>query len=113
MPSLPDNSPLWLTIVVLAFMAVMVYLQTRNTSKVGSADATSKIGGAYDQLLENLQEQITVLKADLTAAKADMREMKKEIAKYINWTARLVKQLSEHGIAPEPPPDTGELKGQF
>lgn len=103
MPSLPENSPLWLTVVVLVFMGAMVFLQTRSTNSLHSADATEKIGGAYSQLLENMRKQIADLEADVAYLKVQLR-------KYTNWSAQLMKQLIDHGIAPVEPPDTGELK---
>jgi hypothetical protein len=102
MPSIPENTPLWFTIVVFAFMGVMVFLQTRNTTRIGSADATSKIGSTYSQLLENMRKQLDDLETDVAF-------LKKELRKYSNWSARLVKQLVDNGIEPVPPPDTGEL----
>lgn len=103
MPSLPDNSPLWLTVVVLIFMGAMVFLQTRNTGKVHGADATEKIGGAYNELLENMRKQIVDLETDVAFLKVQLK-------KYTNWSAQLMKQLIENGIVPVEPPDTGELR---
>lgn len=120
MPSIPDNSPFWFTFAIFAFMGLMVFLQTRNTSKVGSADATEKIGGAYNELLENMRKQIAVLRAEAIEQKKEfdaeilklkegMDYLNKELGKYRNWSGRLVKQLLENGITPVLPPDTGEL----
>lgn len=103
MPGLPDNSPLWLTVAVLAFMGAMVFLQTRNAGKAHGADATEKIGGAYNALLESMRKQI----ADL---ETDVEYLKVQLKKYTNWSALLMKQLIENGIVPIEPPDTGELK---
>ena len=103
MPVLPDNSPLWLTVIVLVFMGVMVFLQTRSSGKAQGADATEKIGGAYDKLMATMQNQINELETDVA-------NLKVQLKKYTNWSAQLVKQLVEHGIVPVAPPDTGELK---
>lgn len=103
MPSIPDNTPLWLTVAIFVFMGTMVFLQTRSTGKVQGADATEKIGGAYDQLLENMRRQIVDLETDVAYLKVQLK-------KYTNWSAQLMKQLIEHGITPVEPPDTGELK---
>jgi len=102
MPSIPDNTPLWFTIMVFAFMAMLAVFQWRSTSRVQGADATQKIGSAYDQLLENMKQQLNELETDVAF-------LKKELRKYSNWSARLVKQLVDNGIEPLPPPDTGEL----
>jgi predicted negative regulator of RcsB-dependent stress response len=102
MPSIPDNTPLWLTIAVFVFMAMLAVFQWRSASKVQSADATQKIGSAYDQLLDNMKKQLDELESDVAY-------LKKELRKYSNWSARLVKQLVDNGIEPIPPPDTGEL----
>lgn len=102
MPSLPNDSPLWLTLAVLFFMGGIVYLQTRSTGRAHSADATEKIGGAYSELLENMRKQIAELETDVAYLKVQLK-------KYTNWSARLMKQLIENGIVPSEPPDTGEL----
>lgn len=103
MPSIPDNTPLWLTVAIFVFMGAMVFLQTRNTGKVHRADATEKIGGAYNELLESMRKQIVELETDVAYLKVQLK-------KYTNWSAQLMKQLIEHGIVPVDPPDTGELK---
>lgn len=78
-------------------------LQWRSATKVQAADASQKIGDAYSKLLDELQDHVRDLENRVN-------ELEKELKKYRNWTAQLVKQLIEHGIAPNPPPDTGELK---
>jgi peptidoglycan hydrolase CwlO-like protein len=95
MPSLPENTPLWLTVLVFAFMAVMVFLQTRSTTKVGSADATEKIGRAYDQLLENMNERL--------------QKLELKLKKLEKWVPMLIDQIYSLGGVPLDPPDTDEL----
>lgn len=95
MPNIPDNTPLWLTILIFASMGVLVYMQTRNTTTVGKADATEKIGNAYDQLLENMQKRLVTVEAKLK--------------KFEIWVPRLIAQIHELGGIPVDPPDTGEL----
>lgn len=102
MPNIPDNTPLWLTIVIFLGIGVIVLLQTRNSGRVQKADATEKIGGAYDKLLESMRKQIDELETDVAYLKVQLK-------KYTNWSAQLMKQLIEHGIIPVEPPDTGEL----
>lgn len=94
------------TLILGASNAVLLWFQWRSASKVQTADATEKIGGAYDKLLDTMQKQIDELESDVTY-------MKKELAKYRNWTARLVKQLLDNNLIPVEPPDTGELKGHL
>ena len=76
--------------------------RTKSQSKVDSADASDKISSAYERLMDDLRVQV----ADL---KVDVAYLKKELKKYTNWSARLMKQIIELGHVPVPPPDTGEL----
>lgn len=110
MPSLPDNSPLWLTLMVLVFMGAMVFMQTRNTGKAQGADATEKISGAYSQLMEDMRKQIGLQDVEIAELKTDVAYLKAQLKKYTNWSAQLMKQLIENGIVPVDPPDTGELR---
>lgn len=103
MPNIPDNTPLWLTVAIFAFMGMIMFLQTRSMGKVHHADATEKISDAYNDLLENMRKRINDLEMDVAYLKVQLR-------KYTNWSARLMKQLIENGIVPVDPPDTGELK---
>lgn len=103
MPSIPDGTPLWLTALIFLFIGANVLLHTLNSGKAQSADATEKIGSAYSELIESMRKQIDDLEKDVAYLKVQLR-------KYTNWSARLMKQLIEHGITPVEPPDTGELK---
>lgn len=95
MPGIPDNSPLWLTVAVLSFVGAMVFLQTRSGARASSADATEKIGNAYDKLLENMQERINKVEAKLR--------------KFEVWVPLLIEQIYKLGGVPIPPPDTGDF----
>lgn len=103
MPSIPDGTPLWLTALIFLFIGANVLMQTRNSSRVGGADATEKIGSAYSELIESMRKQINDLETDVAYLKVQLK-------KYTNWSAQLMKQLIENGITPVEPPDTGELK---
>ena len=105
MPNIPDNTPLWLTILIFLGMGAFVFMQLRNAGKVQNADATEKIGGAYSELIENMRKQIVDLETDVAYLKVQLK-------KYTNWSALLMKQLIENGIVPVEPPDTGELKAR-
>lgn len=96
MPSLPESTPLWFTIVVFGFMGVMVFLQTRNTTNIGKADATEKIARTYDQLLDNLNDRI--------------RNLELKVKKFERWVPMLLEQIYSLGGVPIQPPDTDELK---
>ena len=109
MPGLPDNTPLWLTVLVFASMVSLAWMQWRSSSRkqssesrVDHAEAMKKIGESYAELIEQLNGRIDGLQAEIT-------QLKHEIKKYRNWTAQLIKQLVEHNIIPIEPPDTGEL----
>lgn len=95
MPSIPDNTPLWLTLAIFVFMGVIVFLQTRNIGKVQSADATEKIGRTYDQLLDNLNERI--------------QKLENKVKKFERWVPLLIDQIYQLGGVPVEPPDTDEL----
>lgn len=99
------------TISLLTALTVLMLglLQWRSTAraqvgthKVQSAEASERIGNAYDKLLEAQNKRMDDMEQDIIY-------LKKELKKYTNWSARLVKQLIEHGIEPVHPPDTGEL----
>lgn len=91
-----------ISLLSAAGVVVLGLLQWINQSRVSRADAIDKIGDAYDGLLGRMSEQINELEGRV-------QYLEKELKKYSNWTARLVKQLIEHGIVPVKPPDTGEL----
>ena len=97
-----------MTISLLSAVTVLVLglLQWRSSSRVQKAEAIDRIGDAYNDLLDRLNKRI----ADLESR---VQYLEKDLKKYTNWTARLVKQLIQHGIEPEQPPDTGELKGNY
>lgn len=109
MPNIPENSPLWLTILIFMGIGLIVFLQTRNTGKVQGAEATEKISGAYSQLMEDMRKQIGLQDTEIAELKTDVAYLKTQLKKYTNWSAQLMKQLIEHGIVPVDPPDTGEL----
>ena len=70
-------------------------LQWRSQTSVHSADATEKIGNAYDSLLDRLSLQVKELDTRV-------KFLEVELKKYSNWSSKLVMQLVEHGIQPLP-----------
>lgn len=93
-----------ISLLSAATVLVLGLLQWRSSSKLQRADALDKIGDAYNDLLDRLNKRIVDLESRVNY-------LEKELKKYTNWSARLVKQLIENGIVPVQPPDTGELKG--
>lgn len=89
-----------LTLGLLQWMSTV--RQGGSRKRVEGADATEKIGAAYDKLLANMKSQIDDLEIDVAY-------LKKELKKAVNHNAILMKQLIENRIAPKGPPDTGEL----
>lgn len=127
MPNIPDNTPLWFTILIFLGMGLLAFLQTRTISdkqksdskvsdadavkkysetKVQDAEAARKIGEMYSELLDDVKETFNKRIDDM---QVDIDYLKLELKKYRNWTAGLIKQLREHNIMPIEPPDTGEL----
>lgn len=82
-----------ITIVLALSTGVLGWKQWQSESRVQSAEAVEKIGNAYDGLLDRLNKRIGELELRVT-------EMEKDLRKYTNWNARLIKQLIEHGIEP-------------
>lgn len=109
MPNIPDNTPLWLTVLIFLYMGVLAFLQIRTTNKknnseskvndaaakLNDAAALEKISAAYDQLLENMQERLVKVEAKLK--------------KFELWVPRLIDQIHQLGGVPVDPPDTGDL----
>ncbi|MDL1909711.1 hypothetical protein FBQ81_03305 [Chloroflexi bacterium CFX6] len=93
-----------LSISLLSAFTVLVLglLQWSNSSRAQKVDAHQKIGEAYARLLEELSKHVNELEERV-------KELEKDLRKYRNWSAKLVKQLIENGIVPTSPPDTGEL----
>lgn len=82
-----------ITIVLALSTGLLGWKQWQTTSKVQSAEAVEKIGNAYDGLLDRLNKRIIDLENRVT-------ELEKDLKKYTNWNARLIKQLVENGIEP-------------
>lgn len=82
-----------ITILLAASTGLLGWKQWQTASKVQSAEAVEKIGNAYDGLLDRLNNRIGELENRVT-------DLEKDLRKYTNWNARLIKQLVEHGIEP-------------
>lgn len=127
MPNIPDNTPLWFTILIFLGMGLLAFMQMRNMAgkqrsesklndaeavkkisetKLDDAEAARKIGEMYSELLDDVKAAFNKRIDDM---QADIDYLKLELKKYRNWTAGLIKQLREHDIMPIEPPDTGEL----
>lgn len=102
MPNIPDNTPLWLTILIFLGVGVMALMQLRTNdgkykseSKLNDAAALEKISAAYDKLLENMQERLEKVEA--------------KVKKFEIWVPKLIDQIHQLGGIPVEPPDTGDL----
>jgi hypothetical protein len=65
---------------------ILGFLQWRSQSKVQTADAADKIGGAYDKLLDTMSQRIDQLET--------------RVKKVERWANRLVQQVVELGGVP-------------
>lgn len=102
MPNIPDNTPLWLTILIFIGVGALAFMQMRTNdgrqrsdSKLNDAAALEKISAAYDNLLENMQERLEKVEA--------------KVKKFEIWVPKLIDQIHQLGGIPVEPPDTGDL----
>lgn len=86
----------YVTLVLGASNAALLWFQWRSVSRVQNADATEKIGRTYDQLLDNLNERI--------------QKLENKVKKFEKWVPMLIDQIYSLGGVPVEPPDTDELK---
>lgn len=86
----------YVTLVLGASNAALLWFQWRSASRVQNADATEKIGRTYDQLLDNLNERI--------------QKLENKVKKFEKWVPLLIEQIYSLGGVPVEPPDTDELK---
>jgi cell division protein FtsB len=75
-----------ISLLSAATVLLLGYLQWRSQSKVQTADAADKIGGAYDKLLESMSNRIDQLEA--------------RVKKVERWANRLVQQIYDLGGVP-------------
>lgn len=91
---------------------VLGWMQWKSNSQVQKADATNKIGDTYSELLDQLRKQIGDIQAESEKHNKEMDNrltyLESELKRYANWSARLVRQLVDHGIEPVKI-DTGPL----
>ena len=69
------------------------YLEWRNKSNTGSADAAEKIGNAYSNLLDDQDKRIQRLDERL-------KFLENELRACMNWNIKLVGQLVDLGVEP-------------
>jgi cell division protein FtsB len=106
-------SPEFYLSVFTAFSVfVLGFLQWRSDAKKKEADAQSSSksteAGAMENLSNAYKELVDSQAARIESLETRVDELEKKLRTYVNWSARLVKQLADHGIVPVPI-DTGPL----